>query len=76
LACAADMTLPDDLGFTDTTVWAWGITFERSIAAWWCGYPEETAALSENLLDRDDLPPEVRSTVERNLGLCKREEVA
>ena len=70
LACAAEMTLPDDLGFVDTTVWAWGMTFERSIAAWWCGYPEETAALSAELLARDDLPADVRAAVERNRGLC------
>ena len=70
LACAAQMTLPDDLGFVDMTVWAWGMTFERSIAAWYCGHPEETAALSDELLARDDLPADVRAAVERNLALC------
>jgi glycosyltransferase involved in cell wall biosynthesis len=69
LACAADMTPCSDIGFTEPAVWAWGMTFERSIAAWWCGYPDETRALSENLLDRDDLPGDVRAAVERNLGL-------
>jgi hypothetical protein len=32
--------------------------------------PDETRALSENLLARNDLPIDVRAAVERNLGLC------
>lgn len=71
LACAADLSPCTDIGFTEPAVWAWGMTFERSIAAWWCGVPEETRALSENLLDRDDLPADVRTAVERNRGLCE-----
>jgi len=71
LACAADLTPCSDTGFTEPAVWAWEMTFQRSIAAWWCGYPEETRALSENLLERDDLPADVRAAVERNLSLCE-----
>jgi hypothetical protein len=69
LACAPRPLNPDAT-FTEPAVWDWEMDFQRSIAAWWVGYPEETRALSENLLARDDLPADVRAAVERNLGLC------
>ena len=71
LACVAPMDCTDIL-FVHRSVWNWGMTFERSIAAWYCGFPDETRALSENLLERDDLPADVRAAVERNRGLCEK----
>lgn len=58
----------DDILFVHTSVWDWGMKFERSIAAWWLGLRDEFAALSRELLDLN-LPANIRSAVERNLAL-------
>ena len=57
----------DDL-FVHRAVWDWGITFQRSVAAWWIGRRDEAAELSRGLLTKD-LPEHVRADVERNLSL-------
>jgi glycosyltransferase involved in cell wall biosynthesis len=60
---------PDDL-FVERWVWEWGFAYERSIAAWWVGEREESLRLSKELLERDDLPTNIRAAVERNAGLA------
>jgi glycosyltransferase involved in cell wall biosynthesis len=60
---------PDDL-FVERWIWDWGIVYERSIAAWWVVEGrEESLRLSKELLERDDLPADIRAAVERNAGL-------
>lgn len=49
-------------------VYAWGMDFERSIAAWHVGQRAEAHDLGVALLLRD-LPQDVRAAVERNLTL-------
>lgn len=55
--------------FVHTSVWRWGMDFERSIAAYWVGRRDESRELGESLLGRD-IPPHIREAVERNLTFC------
>jgi len=71
LACVVP-AFPDPSGdalFQHRTVWTWGMAFQRSIAAWWCGEREEAAALNEALLAMPDLPDNIRAAVVRNSHL-------
>lgn len=55
--------------FVHTSVWRWGMEFERSIAAWWVGRRDECRDLCDSLLDRD-IPPHIREAVEQNRSFC------
>jgi hypothetical protein len=57
----------DDVFFVHTTVWEWGIDFEKHIAAWWVGKRKESADLGRKLLKRKDLPDHIRLAIEANL---------
>lgn len=66
--------VPGDLPtalFVEPGVWAWGLDFERSIAAWYVGHQDESRELGEHLLTLD-LPADIRAAVERNLALTGR----
>ena len=69
LACAPRPVNPDQT-FTEPSV-GWEMDFQRSIAAWWCGHADETLALCDELLARDDLPADVRAATERNRSLSE-----
>ncbi len=59
--------------FVHSSVWDWGIMFERSIAAWWvAGSRDEFESLSATLLANPSLPEVIREAVEHNLGLEAR----
>lgn len=58
-----------DVLFVDTTIRDWGLAFQRSIAAWYCGHRDESRALSLELLENPRLPLSVREAVQRNLAL-------
>lgn len=58
-----------DLLFVERSVWAWGMTFERSIAAWYVD-PDEHDDLAFGLLARD-IPDHIRAALDRNLRLRK-----
>ncbi len=59
--------------FVHSSVWDWGIMFERSIAAWWvAGSRDEFESLSATLLANPRLPQAIREAVEHNLGLEAR----
>jgi hypothetical protein len=62
---------PPNALFMEPGVWAWGLDFERSIAAWYVGHQDESRALGQHLLTLD-LPAEIRAAVERNLALTGR----
>lgn len=55
--------------FVHTSVWRWGMDFERSIAEWHAGDRAESRRIGESLLTRD-IPPNIREAVERNLTFC------
>jgi len=56
---------PDEL-FVAEWVYAWGMTFERSITAYWVGDFAVSLACCDELLRRDDLPPLHREQTEHN----------
>lgn len=66
------LTPTNDVLFIHRSVWDWGITFERSIAAWWVGEREESRSLGEQLLAQPRLPANIRAAVERNLAFGDR----
>jgi hypothetical protein len=55
-----------DVLFVHTDVWRWGLKFERSIAAWWCGRRAEARNLADELLTLPELPAHIRAQVEAN----------
>lgn len=55
--------------FVRPSVWAWGIRFEQSIAAWWTGHVAQSRRLSGDLLADPRTPVYIRDAVERNLAL-------
>lgn len=61
---------PTELLFVHLDVWDWGMTFERSIAAWWVGKKDECKALCEQLLSNPNVPQNVRDAVEKNITFC------
>jgi len=62
----------DDIVFTKPWVADWGMTFEHHVAAYWVTGTDECRDLGLALLARTDLPPDVRTAVERNLEHCER----
>ena len=59
-----------DILFVHRDVWDWGIAFERSIAAWWVGWRDESADIAARLLENPRLPLHIRAQVERNLAFA------
>lgn len=55
-----------DVLFVHTDVWRWGLKFERSISAWWCGWKAEARNLANELLEVPELPAHIRAQVEAN----------
>jgi glycosyltransferase involved in cell wall biosynthesis len=52
--------------FVDASATAWRAAYEGSIAAWYVGEQERGLELTEFLLDRSDLPPEIAASVTAN----------
>lgn len=65
-------TLPvsQDLLFVEKWMYDYGIALELSICAYWIGKYEECQQISLDLLKRKDLPANVRTCVENNLGFA------
>lgn len=59
-----------DILFVHRDVWDWGMTFERSIAAWWVGWRDEARELGERVLANPNVPPYIRAQVESNLAFA------
>lgn len=53
------IVVPPDNLFLEAGIYRWGLKFEKSISAWWCGHRAEAAALFEELLAMD-LPSAIR----------------
>lgn len=59
----------EDMLFVEPDVWRWGMTFQRSIAAWYID-PDEHDELAWGLLN-SRIPDNIRAAIERNLRLRK-----
>lgn len=62
-----NLTPSTDILFVHRVVEHWGLMFEASIAAFYCGDPRTTREMSEKLLARYDLPEAHREAVKLNL---------
>ena len=67
---AAEIPYPDDLLFVHRDIYQWGITFERSVAAYWIGEYEEALALGDELLAAGGLPADYLQAAEANRSCC------
>lgn len=56
--------------FVHTSVWAWGMKFERSIAAYWVDRKDECRDLCDELLAVPTLPQHIRDQVGKNRAFC------
>jgi glycosyltransferase involved in cell wall biosynthesis len=56
----------DDILFVHRSIWDWGMSFERSIAAWWLAHWDEFDRLTEELLGNPRLPDNIRAQVIAN----------
>jgi glycosyltransferase involved in cell wall biosynthesis len=59
-----------DVLFVHREAWDWGITFERSIAAYWVGWTDESRDLCDRLLANPHLPDHIRAQVIANRAFC------
>ncbi|WP_225094670.1 glycosyl transferase family 2 [Streptomyces sp. CoH27] len=66
LARAAGRPEPDDLLFTRSWVYRWGLLFEYSITAHWVGEHAEAVRACDRLLALPDLPDGIRQQVVAN----------
>jgi hypothetical protein len=60
LAAALDRPEPDDLLFTRSWVYRWGLLFEYSITAYWVGDHAGSVQACDRLLALPDLPEAIR----------------
>ena len=68
---ALDLPKPDDKLFLDESVYAWRTLDEYSVAAYWAGDPEESAASCRRLIDSGQLPESEADRVAANLRLAE-----
>jgi hypothetical protein len=68
--------LPDDALFVSPWVYRWGMLFQHSIAAYWCGDYDASIDACRRLLATVGLPESHRRHTERNLRYAAREKVA
>lgn len=66
---AARLPRPDDRLFVERWIYDWGIDFERSVLAYWTGDPDLARTLTEQLLERDDVTANYRTSLESNRNL-------
>jgi tetratricopeptide (TPR) repeat protein len=67
---ALRIPLPADHLFVHPWVYAWGVRFEYSVAAYWAGDVHGALRACDALLERDDLPAVYREHTERNREHC------
>ena len=68
------MPATTDSMFVERWVEAWGIIYQWTVAAWWCGIPE-CYGMMDTLLTRTDIPKEHRANIETNRALPPRAEL-
>lgn len=72
LAAKVALTVPvsKDILFVQQWMYDYGVLLELSICAYWLEKYEECQQISLDLLKRSNLPPNVRTCVENNLGFA------
>jgi len=69
--CGLDVPIPEDRLFVHRWVYAWGIRFEYSIAAYWIGEFDAALEACEILLALDELPDPHRTHTLANRAFCR-----
>jgi tetratricopeptide (TPR) repeat protein len=67
------LPIPDDVLFVAPWVYEWGLLFQFSITAYWCGDYAASISACKRLLAMDDLPTEHRDQTALNLRYALRE---
>lgn len=62
---------PKDLLFVEAWSYDYGLLLECSVCAYWMGKYQESYDLTQKMLDRKDLPQNIRELAERNLAFAK-----
>jgi tetratricopeptide (TPR) repeat protein len=68
------LPVPDDILFVQPWIYEWGLLFQHSIAAYWCGEFDATIAACKRLLQIADLPGSHRRQTIRNAEYALREQ--
>lgn len=66
-AAMEPLPLPDDILFVEPWIYEWGMLFQYSISAYWCGAPDRSVEACRRLLARPDLPDAHRRQTRSNL---------
>jgi FkbM family methyltransferase len=62
------LPIPPDLLLVARWIYEWGLLFEYSISAYWCGDYDASIAACTRLLEIDGLPDDYRADTRRNLN--------
>jgi hypothetical protein len=67
------LPLPEDILFVEPWIYRWGLLFQYSISAYWCGEFENSIRACKALLAIDSLPESHRTQTNKNLQFAFRE---
>ncbi len=68
---AMTIPIPNEILFVEYWAYNYGIPLEYSICAYWTERYEECIKTSTDILQKNDIPENVRETVQRNLGFAR-----
>lgn len=69
-AGAGGLAVPEDILFVEPWVYRWGLLFQHSVAAYWCGEFDASIRACKRLLAIESLPDAHRHQVEVNMRLA------
>ena len=69
-ASAGGLAIPEDILFVEPWVYRWGLLFQHSVAAYWCGEFDASIRACKRLLAIESLPDAHRHQAEVNMRLA------
>jgi hypothetical protein len=69
-ASAVGLAVPEDILFVEPWVYQWGLLFQHSVAAYWCGEFDASIRACKRLLAIESLPDAHRCQAEVNMRLA------
>ena len=69
-ASAVGLAVPEDILFVEPWVYRWGLLFQHSVAAYWCGEFDASIRACKRLLAIESLPDAHRCQAEVNMRLA------
>jgi hypothetical protein len=70
LAAGGGLAVPEDILFVEPWVYRWGLLFQHSVAAYWCGELDASIRACKRLLAIESLPDAHRRQAEVNMQLA------